>query len=313
MRTRVLPIDGVIPEIVASLTTASSLVIEAAPGAGKTTRVPVAIDAAEVTGGRMVVVLQPRRVAARAAARRIAWENGWRLGEEVGYHVRFDRTAGPATRILVVTEGIFISMLQRDPFLEDAGAVVFDEFHERSLDLDLALAMSRRVQNEVRPDLRLVVMSATLDGDPVAAFLGGCPRIACDVRQHPVEVSYAARPVEGDPARAAAAAARRMLDADTRDVLVFLPGVAWINRCARELDDLAVDGRTMVVPLHGGLRAEEQDRAIQPASRRKVILATNIAETSVTIDGVGVVVDSGLARVMHLDRGSVHLLLLVAL
>jgi len=163
--------------------------------------------------------------------------------------------------------------------------------------------MSRRVQNEVRPDLRLVVMSATLDGDPVAAFLGGCPRIACDVRQHPVEVSYAARPVEGDPARAAAAAARRMLDADTRDVLVFLPGVAWINRCARELDDLAADGRAMVVPLHGGLRAEEQDRAIQPASRRKVILATNIAETSVTIDGVGTVVDSGLARIMRFDRG----------
>ena len=215
MRIQDLPIDGITPEIVASLEQSNAVVIEAAPGAGKTTRVPVAIEGAGLTDGRMVVVLQPRRVAARAAARRIAWENGWRLGEEVGYHVRFDRKAGPATRILVVTEGIFISMLQRDPFLERVGAVVFDEFHERSLDLDIALAMSRRVQDQVRPDLRLVVMSATLDGGPVAAFLGDCPRVVCEVLQHPVEVTYAARPMEGDPARAAAAAVRRALDLDT--------------------------------------------------------------------------------------------------
>ena len=175
MRMKDLPIDGIMPEIVAALEETNAVVIEAAPGAGKTTRVPVAINRAEVTDGRMVVVLQPRRVAARAAARRIAWENGWRLGDEVGYHVRFDRKAGPTTRILVVTQGIFISMLQRDPFMELIGAVVFDEFHERSLDLDIALAMSRRVQDQVRPDLRLVVMSATLDGGPVAAFLGDCP------------------------------------------------------------------------------------------------------------------------------------------
>ncbi len=303
MHKQDLPIDGVLPEIVASLERSNSLVIEAAPGAGKTTRVPVALDRTEVTGGRMVVVLQPRRVAARAAARRIAWENGWRLGDEVGYHVRFDRKAGPATRILVVTEGIFISMLQRDPFLERIGAVVFDEFHERSLDLDIALAMSRRVQDQVRPDLRLVVMSATLDGGPVAAFLGDCPRIVCDVRQHPVEVAYATRSIDGDPARAAAAAVRRAVDLNTRDILAFLPGVAWIKRCARELQSLTDDGRFLVVPLHGGLRAEEQDRAIRPAQARKIVLATNIAETSVTIDGVGTVVDTGLARIMRYDRG----------
>ena len=303
MRIEDLPIDGVIPEIVASLEKTNSVVIEAAPGAGKTTRVPVAINRAEVTDGRMVVVLQPRRVAARAAARRIAWENGWRLGDEVGYHVRFDRKAGPTTRILVVTQGIFISMLQRDPFMELIGAVVFDEFHERSLDLDIALAMSRRVQDQVRPDLRLVVMSATLDGGPVAAYLGDCPRVTCDVRQHPVEVIHAPRPLEGDPARAAAAAVRRAVDLDTRDILVFLPGVAWIKRCAGELEHLATDHRFLLVPLHGGLRAEEQDRAIQPAQTRKIILATNIAETSLTIDGVGTVIDSGLARIMRFDRG----------
>lgn len=298
-----LPIDGVIPEIVASLETTNSLVIEAAPGAGKTTRVPVAIDRAGVADGRRTVVLQPRRVAARAASRRIAWENGWRLGDEVGYHVRFDRKYGPATRILVVTEGIFIAMLQRDPFLEPIGAVVFDEFHERSLDLDIALAMSRRVQDQVRPDLRLVVMSATLDGGPVAAFLGDCPRATCDVRQHPVEVTYAPRSMDGDPARAAAAAVRRAIDLDSRDILVFLPGIAWIKRCARGLEDLTDHGRILLLPLHGGLRAEEQDRAIQPAQVRKIVLATNIAETSLTIDGVGTVVDTGLARIMRFDRG----------
>jgi ATP-dependent helicase HrpB len=303
MRKQDLPIDGITPDIVASLERSNAVVIEAAPGAGKTTRVPVAIDVAGLTDGRMVVVLQPRRVAARAAARRIAWENGWRLGDEVGYHVRFDRKAGPATRILVVTEGIFISMLQRDPFLERVGAVVFDEFHERSLDLDISLAMSRRVQDQVRPDLRLIVMSATLDGGPVAAFLGDCPRVVCEVLQHPVEVTYAPRQMEGDPARAAAAAVKRALDLDTRDILVFLPGVAWIKRCARELESLSADRRFLLTPLHGGLRAEEQDLAIQPAEMRKVILATNIAETSVTIDGVGTVVDSGLARIMRYDRG----------
>ncbi len=303
MRINDLPIDGVIPEIVAALNRANAVVIEAAPGAGKTTRVPVAIDRAVVADGRRTVVLQPRRVAARASARRIAWENGWRLGDEVGYHVRFDRKFGPATRILVVTHGIFISMLQRDPFMEDIGAVVFDEFHERNLDLDLAFAMSRRVQDQVRPDLRVVVMSATLDGGPVAAYLGDCPRVICDVRQDPVEVTYASRRIEGDPARAAAIAVERAVDLNSRDILVFLPGIAWINRCGRELERLATERACLLMPLHGGLPAAEQDRVLRPADQRKIILATNIAETSVTIDGVGIVVDSGLARVMQFDRG----------
>jgi len=303
MRKQNLPIDGIMPKIVAALETTNAVVIEAAPGAGKTTRVPVALDRAGVADGRQTVVLQPRRVAARAAARRIAWENGWRLGDEVGYHVRFDRKYGPATRILVVTHGIFISMLQRDPFMERIGAVVFDEFHERNLDLDLAFAMSRRVQNQVRPDLRVVVMSATLDGGPVAAYLGGCPRIVCDVRQDPVDVTYSPRQVDGDPARVAAVAAGRAVDLGNRDILVFLPGVAWINRCQRHLEGLAAERACLLMPLHGGLPAAEQDRVLKPADQRKIILATNIAETSVTIDGVGIVVDSGLARIMQFDRG----------
>lgn len=299
-----LPIDNMLPEIVEALERENAVVVEAPPGAGKTTRVPVAIDRAGLGGGRRVVVLQPRRVAARAAARRIAWENGWRLGEEVGYHVRFDKKFGSRTRILVVTQGLFVSMLQRDPFMEKVGVVVFDEFHERSLDADLALAMSRRVQQQVRADLRLVVMSATLDGQPVSSFLDGCPQLTCAVRCHPVDVSYARSAVSGDPAVAAASAVRRVLETATGDVLVFLPGVAWINRCERELGALSSGGRYAVLKLHGSLSATEQDQALQPCDQRKVILATNIAETSLTIDGVRLVIDSGLARTLRFDRGA---------
>jgi ATP-dependent helicase HrpB len=309
-----LPIDEVIPDLVAALRTSSGAVLTAPPGAGKTTRVPPALLAAGMAGDGdegKIVVLEPRRIAARAAARRMAEEGGWQVGGEVGYQVRFERRAGPRTRILVVTEGILVQMLQADPFLEGIGALVFDEFHERSLHVDLALAMARRVQREVRPDLRLLVMSATLDPAPVAAFLGGCPILESPGRLFPVDIEHLPPPAAGRTDRRGpdlavlaaniAAGVRRALAASPGDLLVFLPGVGEIARCGDALAPLASERGLAVLPLYGDLPAEQQDAALRPASRRKIVLATNVAETSVTVDGVTAVVDSGLARRLRFD------------
>lgn len=274
-----LPVDEVLPGLLAALHEKNAAVLIAPTGAGKTTRVPPALP------GR-VVMLEPRRIAARAAARRMAEEGGWRLGEEVGYQVRFDRKAGPATRILVVTEGILVQMLQGDPFLEGIGTVIFDEIHERSLHTDLSLAMTRRVQREVRPDLRIVAMSATVDPGPVAAYLD-CPVIRSEGRLHPVEIRHLDLPVP--------AAVRHALGETAGDVLVFLPGVGEIQRTAEALSDLAV------FPLYGDLPAEQQDAVLRPLDRRKVVLATNVAETSITVEGVTAVVDSGQVRRLRFD------------
>ena len=277
-------------------------------GAGKTTRVPPALLAAEIPGDKTIVMLEPRRIAARAAARRMAEEGGWRLGEEVGYQVRFDFRAGPATRILVVTEGILVQRLQADPFLEDVGVVIFDEFHERSLQTDLSLAMARRVQREVRPDLRLVAMSATLDPGPIAAYLGDCPVVESHGRLFPVAISWLdPRRDRGEPPPLpglVAGAVRRALGETAGDVLVFLPGVSEIQRCGEALEPLAAEKDLAVLPLYGDLPAEQQDAVLRPLDRRKVVLATNVAETSVTVDGVTAVVDSGLVRRLRFDAAS---------
>jgi ATP-dependent helicase HrpB len=246
-------------------------------------------------------MLEPRRIAARAAARRMAAENGWTLGREVGYQVRFDRQASAETKILVVTEGILVQMLQQDPFLEEIGAVIFDEFHERTLQTDLSLAMARRVQRDARPDLRLVAMSATLDPGPVAAFLGDCPAIESRGRLYPIEVHYLERPDERPLTTQIAAGVRRVLDATAGDVLVFLPGVGEIQRAAEALDGLAAKRELAILPLYGDLPPERQDEVLRPLDRRKVVLATNVAETSITIDGVSAVVDSGLVRRLRFD------------
>ena len=280
----------------------------APPGSGKTTLVPPALRAAGAGGGQRIVMLEPRRIAARAAARRIAEQGGWRLGAEVGYQVRFERRASAATGILVVTEGILVQMLQADPFLEGVGVLIFDEFHERSLAADLSLAMARRVQREVRPDLALVAMSATLDPGPLAAFLGGCPVIAAEGRQHPVEIVYvderrvAATPPDGERSCSSLVAdgVRRALAATAGDVLAFLPGVGEILRTADALADLARHDLA-VLPLYGDLPPERQDEVLRPADRRRVVLATNVAESSITIEGVTAVVDSGLARRLRYD------------
>jgi ATP-dependent helicase HrpB len=298
---RPLPIDPLLPEVVASLRRTPSLVVEAPPGAGKTTRVPRALLEAGLSGPGEVLVLEPRRLAARMAARRVAEEMGERAGQTVGYQVRFEDVSGPSTRLRFLTEALLTRRLLSAPGLDGVGAVVLDEFHERHLHGDLALALLRRLQRGARPDLRIVVMSATLDAGPVARFLGA-PSLRSEGRAYPVEVEYltpeeAARP-EVRLEQRVSAAVRRLLAAEPEgDVLVFLPGAAEIRRCREALAPLA-EGRALdLLPLHGDLPPEEQDRAVRPSPRRKVILSTNVAESSVTIDGVAAVVDSGLARI----------------
>lgn len=295
-----LPIDAVLPELLARLRECSSVVLRAPTGAGKTTRVPPALLDAKLTNGR-ILVLEPRRLAARAAARRMAQERGQKIGADIGYHVRFDRQVGPQTRIIVMTPGILLRMLQDDPFLESAAVVIFDEFHERSLDNDLALGMIRLVQSTVRPDLHIVVMSATLATDVVSAFLGDCPIVTSEGRLHPVEISFEPRSLQQPWPVAVARGVEHLLDRTPGDILGFLPGMQEIRQTARELADIAKRDDLLVLPLHGDLSPEEQDRALSPQTQRRVVLATNVAETSVTVEGVTGVVDTGLARMQTFD------------
>ncbi len=299
-----LPIDPSLPEIVELVREHRRLVLVAAPGAGKTTRVPAALVKAGLLtpGHRALILLQPRRVAARAAAARIAEENGWELGGPVGYQIRFERKMGRDTVIRVVTEGILNRQLVADPFLEGVGAVILDEFHERSLHSDLALALLREVRESARDDLIVVVMSATLAAEPVARFLGDAPILRVEGRTFPVSVEYRGHPAGPLPDQVAAAIEEAVATApDAGDVLAFLPGADEIRRVGRALAPWAGRSGALVLPLHGSLGAEEQDRALRPADRRKVILATNIAETSLTIDGVATVVDAGQARSASFD------------
>jgi ATP-dependent helicase HrpB len=300
-----LPIDASIPEIVEHARKSRRLVLVASPGAGKTTRVPPAILRARLLHADHpnLVMLQPRRVATRAAAERIAEENGWRVGNEVGYHVRFDRRIGRDTRLRVMTEGILTRQLLDDPLLDGVGCVILDEFHERIIHTDLAAALLKEVR-AARPELIVIVMSATLDAKPVAAFLDDAPVVNVEGRTYPIDVSYLLPSGAYLEDRIAGALANALDDPtrdDAGDVLVFLPGVSEINRTARALSSLASRHDFMTLPLHGSLSPDEQSRALRPADRRKVILATNIAETSLTIDGVRTVIDSGLARVAGYD------------
>jgi ATP-dependent helicase HrpB len=295
-----LPIDPVLPEVVAALRDGRSLVVEAPPGAGKTTRVPRALHDAGLSEAGEIVVLEPRRLAARLAARRVAEELGERVGETVGYQVRFEEVAGPRTRIRFVTEGLLTRRFLSDPTLSGVAAVVLDEFHERHLAGDLALALLRRLQSTARPELRVVAMSATLDAAPVARFLDA-PTIRSEGRRFDVAVEFLS---PEDAARderlevLVARAVRRVVrEEPDGHVLVFLPGAAEIRRAREALGGFAADAGIELLPLHGDLPPDEQDRAVRPSARRKVILSTNVAETSVTIEGVVAVVDGGLARV----------------
>ncbi|MBY0461442.1 MAG: ATP-dependent helicase HrpB, partial [Gemmataceae bacterium] len=249
----------------------------------------------------LVILLEPRRVAARAAARRMAFEDNSPLGETFGYQVRFDKKAGPRTRVLVVTPGVLLRRLHDDPYLEGVAAVVFDEFHERGLEADLALGMVRLVRENVRPELVAVVMSATVDPSAVSAYFGGCPVVDSAGRTFPVQIQYKPRRSDTPVSLAVADAVRDLLADRPGDVLAFLPGLREIQQTADALAPVVRDAGVLVLPLHGDLPPEQQDRALQKLDRRKVVLATNIAETSVTVDGVTAVVDSGLARQMEFE------------
>jgi ATP-dependent helicase HrpB len=292
-RKPALPVDAILPKIIDSLKRCPNLVIEAPPGAGKTTRVPPAL--LEVVSGE-VVVLEPRRIAVRLAARRIAWEIGEQVGQTVGYQVRFEEAVGPRTRLRFVTEGVLTRRLLSDPGLKGVAAVVLDEFHERHLESDLALALLKRLQR-TRSDLRIVVMSATLDTDHVAQYLDGCPILRSE-GQH-FELSIKHLPYSPKPLEAQVTDAIELLigEEPSGDILAFLPGSAEIRRATRECQAVARRAGLLVLPLHGDLPLAEQDHAIAPAPQRKLILSTNVAESSVTVEGVTAVIDSGLARI----------------
>ncbi|MDF1741303.1 MAG: ATP-dependent helicase HrpB [Verrucomicrobiales bacterium] len=297
-----LPIWKTHDDILRTLQDGNRLVLVAPTGSGKTTQVPQMLLDAGIAGEKMIVVLQPRRVAARTVATRVASERGSQPGAEVGYHIRFDDHISPRTRIAFVTEGILLRWLQDDRTLSKIGAVVFDEFHERSLLSDVALALVKYLQQSERPDLVMLVMSATLDAEPVAAYLDGCPVLISEGQSYPVEVGYLPRPDQRHLTLQAAEAVERIInDKVPGDILVFMPGRSEINATLDALRSIRTEERVASIPLHGALEPQEQDRAFAPNALRKVIVATNVAETSITIDGILHVVDSGVARVARYD------------
>jgi len=305
-----LPIDQIAPDILSILNQGERLVLVAPTGSGKTTQVPQILLDGGIAGDKRIVVLQPRRVAARTVAARVASERRCRLGEEVGYQVRFDDRTGVGTRISYVTEGILLRWLQQEAALPEVGVVLFDEFHERNLLSDVALALVKRLQETTRPDLKLAVMSATLDAEPVAEYLsqrGGQPAAPCPIlisqgQMFPVEVRYQTSHDERPVAERAASVVEEIVNSgEPGDILVFMPGMGEINQTLGALRAARTSERLACIPLHGDLPPEQQDLAFAPHALRKVVVATNVAETSVTIDGIRHVVDGGLARVARYD------------
>ena len=301
-----LPIDSILPELLAALRGGPNAVLQAPPGAGKTTRVPLALLGEPWLAGGRILVLEPRRIATYAAARRMAELLGEEAGATVGYRMRLDARVSRATRIEIVTEGVFLRQLQADPALGGVGAVLFDEFHERSLDADLGLALCLEAQAALRPDLRLLAMSATLDGGPVARLLGDAPIVASEGRSFPVETRYLPAPPSGPLDATVAVAVRQALAEERGSILVFLPGTGEIRRVQARLEAGGLGPEVALTPLYGDLPQEAQRRAILPAppGRRKLVLATAIAETSLTIEGVRIVIDCGYGRKSRFDPRS---------
>jgi ATP-dependent helicase HrpB len=302
MSEKSLPIWKIEDEIVSALSRGTRLVLVAPTGSGKTTQVPQMLFDAGLAGDKRIVVLQPRRVAARTVAMRVAFERGVKLGDEVGYQVRFDDQTSLGTRICFVTEGILLRWLQDDLTLKDVGVILFDEFHERNLLSDVALALAKQLQRAARPDLKLAVMSATLEARPVAAYLDDCPVLVSEGQMFPVETIYLDHPDERPATEQAADAVEKIIrDGERGDILVFMPGMGEISATINALGAMRSGERLALIPLHGELPPEDQDRAFAPNPLRKIIVSTNVAETSVTIDGVRHVVDSGQARVARYD------------
>ena len=309
--TAALPIEAALPQLTAALRAHTAAVLQAPPGAGKSTVVPLALLGEPWVRGRKLLMLEPRRLAARAVAARMAQTLGERVGESVGYRMRLDTRVSRATRIEVLTEGVLTRLLQSDPALEGVAAVIFDEFHERSLQADLGLALCLDARANLAPELRLLVMSATLEGTAVARLLGDAPLVRAPGRTFGVETRFAGKGppqlpgVRGQdpPERLVAQLVKRALREAPGDVLVFLPGAREIRRLQEMLGAEAGAAGAQLLPLFGELSAEAQDAALAPASggSRKVVLATNIAETSLTIPGVRVVVDCGLVRRARFD------------
>ena len=305
-----LPIDDILPALCASLERTPNAVVQAAPGAGKTTRIPLRLLEAPWRKGGRIVMLEPRRLAARAAAQHMAQTLGEPVGKTVGYRIQLDNRTGPDTVIEVVTEGILTRRLQSDPSLEGVAAVIFDEIHERNLQSDLGLALCLDCQAGLREDLRILAMSATLDAAPIAALMGDAPVFASAGRAFPVETRYLGKP-PADRFRdtlcpAVSSAVKQALNEETGSILVFLPGEGEIRRVERLLNESSLPDDTEVMPLYGALSRKHQDRAVSPApaGRRKVVLATSIAETSLTIEGIRVVVDGGQSRTPRFDPRS---------
>lgn len=296
-----LPIDAALPELLERLAAHDTVILIAEPGAGKTTRVPPAILDAGLAH-KQIILLQPRRVAARAAATYIAQERGTRVGEEIGYQVRHESRISKDTRIIACTQGVFLRQLQSDPLLSKVDVVIFDEFHERSLDGDLALALVRQVQNELRPDLKIIIMSATLDADAMRGYLPDAPLVQSAGRAYPVEIEYLQAQSREPIDRQMLQALKSTCDRTEGHILMFLPGVGEINKTATTIGDFAHSKDLELYTLYGDMPLADQQRVLAHSkTKRKLILATNVAETSLTIHGVTQVIDSGLARVNRLD------------
>ncbi|MBN8247011.1 MAG: ATP-dependent RNA helicase [Verrucomicrobia bacterium] len=311
MDPRELPVWQLHFDLLRGLRHGNALVLVAATGSGKTTQVPQMLLDGGIAGDRRIVILQPRRVAARTVAARVAWERGQPLGGEVGYQVRFEDHLSRDSRLCFVTEGILLRWMQEDPELRDVGVLIFDEFHERNLLSDVALALAKRLQQTTRPDLKLVVMSATLETEPVARYLTArpdspeppcAPVLSSEGRAYPVEIRWAEYGDERPAPEQAADAVERIVQSGAEgDILVFMPGMGEILSTLNALRAARLPEPCVFLPLHGDLPPEEQDRAFQSFERRKIVVATNVAETSVTIDGIRHVVDSGIARVARYD------------
>ena len=300
-----LPILDILPEICSQLANQNTLILQAPPGAGKSTVLPLELLKEKWLEGKKMLMLEPRRLAARSVATRMASLIGEEVGQTVGYRVRFENKTSSATRLEVLTEGILTRMLQQDPSLEGVGLVIFDEFHERSLHADLALALCREMQQVVREDLKILIMSATLDGEQLSKLLGNAPIVTSSGRQHPIKQVYLGNDTAPIYQRMAFAI-KKALKEETGDVLAFLPGMGEINRTFELLSSELSTTDIALLTLYGDLSPKEQQAAIMPhpQGKRKVVLATSIAETSLTIEGVKVVIDSGLARVPKFDPRS---------